>query len=46
MSAAESSLSVLMEISTQLSVLTALVAGIIAYLCLVYEAVNQFDKSQ
>lgn len=45
-SAAESSLSLLMEISTQLSVFTALVAGISAYLCLVYEAVNGFDRRQ
>lgn len=43
-SAAESSLSPLMETSTQLSVFTAPVAGISAYLCLVYEAVNRFDR--
>lgn len=40
MSAVESSLLLLMEISTQLSVFTALVAGITAYLPLVYEAIN------
>ncbi len=39
-SATQSSLSLLMETSTQLSVFTALVAGISAYLRLVYEAVN------
>lgn len=38
--AAELSLSVLMETSTQLSVFTALVAGTGAYLGLVYEAVT------
>lgn len=39
-SVAESSLSLLMETSTQLSVFTALVAAISAYLHVVYEAVN------
>lgn len=35
-----------MEISTQLSLFTALVAGISAYLRLVYEAVKRFDSRQ